>query len=87
MLMIDAAAGSANSYSESLAGMSEKLGQSKDREGLRALPNTALHSAIVVADHEARSTGEHLGHVTVSIGVATLKAHRHVPLCRQAARA
>jgi diguanylate cyclase len=46
------------------------------------LPNTVLRSAIVVADHirravmtkelMKRSTGEHLGRVTVSIGVATL---------------
>src|ERR1700760_4050795 len=35
MAMIDAAAGSANSYTESLHDMSEKLGDSKDREGLR----------------------------------------------------
>jgi diguanylate cyclase len=46
------------------------------------LPNTALHSALTVADHirravmtkelMKRSTGEHLGRVTISIGVATL---------------
>src|SRR6185503_19648468 len=35
MAMIDAAAGSANSYTESLADMSEKLGQSKDLEAVR----------------------------------------------------
>ena len=47
------------------------------------LPNTVLRSAITVADHirravmtkelMKRSTGEHLGRVTISIGVATLK--------------
>jgi diguanylate cyclase len=47
------------------------------------LPNTVLRSAIVVADHirravmtkelMKRSTGEHLGRVTISIGVATLR--------------
>ena len=47
------------------------------------LPNTVLRSAIVVGDHirravmtkelMKRSTGEHLGRVTVSIGVATLR--------------
>jgi len=47
------------------------------------LPNTVLRSAITVADHirravmtkelMKRSTGEHLGRVTVSIGVATLR--------------
>ncbi len=46
------------------------------------LPNTVLRSAITVADHirravmtkelMKRSTGEHLGRVTVSVGVATL---------------
>ena len=70
------------------------------------LPNTVLRSAITVADHirravmtkelMKRSTGEHLGRVTVSIGVATLhktdtdavaaRAHRRLPLCRQAPR-
>ena len=48
-----------------------------------ALPNTTLQSAITVADHirravmtkelMKRSTGEHLGRVTISIGVATLR--------------
>ncbi len=48
------------------------------------LPNTALRSAVTVADHirravmtkelMKRSTGEHLGRVTISIGVATLRA-------------
>ena len=37
MAMVDAAVGSANSYSESLADVTQKLGQSKDREGLRAI--------------------------------------------------
>jgi len=46
------------------------------------LPNTVLRSAITVADHirravmtkelMKRSTGEHLGRVTISVGVATL---------------
>jgi diguanylate cyclase len=48
------------------------------------LPNTALRSAITVADHirravmtkelMKRSTGEHLGRITISIGVASLRA-------------
>ena len=70
------------------------------------LPNTVLRSAITVADHirravmtkelMKRSTGEHLGRVTISIGVATLRkgdtaqiadrARRRLPLCRQAQR-
>jgi diguanylate cyclase len=47
------------------------------------LPNTVLRSAITVADHirravmskelMKRSTGEHLGRVTISVGVATLQ--------------
>ena len=45
MAMIDAAAGSANSYTESLADMSVKLGQSKDREGLRAIVESLVHTA------------------------------------------
>lgn len=48
------------------------------------LPNTVLRSALTVADHirravmtkelMKRSTGEHLGRVTISIGVASLQA-------------
>src|SRR5664280_2680311 len=45
MSMIDSAAGSANSYTESLAGMSEKIGQSKDREGLRSIVESLVHTA------------------------------------------
>ena len=45
MAMIDAAAGSATSYTESLADMSVKLGQSKDREGLRAIVESLVHTA------------------------------------------
>ncbi len=45
MAMIDAAAGSANSYTESLADMTEKLGQSKDREGLRAIVESLVQTA------------------------------------------
>ena len=47
------------------------------------LPNTVLRSAITVADHirravmakelMKRSTGEHLGRVTISVGVAALR--------------
>src|SRR3989304_3077440 len=42
---INAAAGSANSYTESLADMSEKLGNSKDREGLRAIVEGLVQTA------------------------------------------
>ena len=45
MAMIDAAAGSASSYSESLADVTEQLGQSKDREGLRAIVESLVHTA------------------------------------------
>ncbi len=47
------------------------------------LPNTILHSAVTLADHirravmtkelMKRSTGEHLGRVTISLGVAALR--------------
>ena len=43
--MIDSAAGSTNSYTESLVGMSEKIGQSKDREGLRTIVESLVHTA------------------------------------------
>jgi diguanylate cyclase len=45
MAMIDAAAGSASTYTESLVGMSEKLGDSKDREGLRAIVESLVQTA------------------------------------------
>jgi diguanylate cyclase len=45
MSMIDAAAGSATSYTESLVDMSEKLGQSKDRDGLRAIVEGLVQTA------------------------------------------
>jgi diguanylate cyclase len=44
MAMIDAAAGNANSYTESLADMSERLTDSKDREALRAIVESLVHS-------------------------------------------
>jgi len=45
MAMIDAAAGSASNYTHSLADMTEKLGNSKDREGLRAIVESLVHTA------------------------------------------
>jgi len=45
MAMIDDAAGSASSHGKSLAGMSEKLGQPGDREGLRAIVESLVHTA------------------------------------------
>jgi diguanylate cyclase len=45
MSMIDTAAGTASGYTESLAGMSEKIGQSKDREGLRTIVESLVHTA------------------------------------------
>src|SRR5262249_9713933 len=44
MAMIDAAAGSASSYTESLVGATEQLGQSKDREGLRAIVESLVQT-------------------------------------------
>ena len=54
MAMIDAAAGSANHYTESLADMSEKLGASKDREGLRAIVESLVQTAkeMEVSNHK-----------------------------------
>jgi diguanylate cyclase len=53
------------------------------------LPNTTLRSALTVADHVRRavmtkelmkrSTGEHLGRITVSVGVATLRKDESGP--------
>ncbi len=45
MAMVDAAVGSANSYSESLADVSSRLGQSKDRESLRAIVESLVQTA------------------------------------------
>lgn len=45
MAMIEAAAGSATSYTESLAGMSQQLGDAKDREGLRAIVESLVQTA------------------------------------------
>lgn len=45
MSMMDAATGSANNYSESLADVSNKLGNAKDREGLRAIVESLVQTA------------------------------------------
>jgi diguanylate cyclase len=45
MAMIDAALGSASTYTESLADASEKLGDAKDRDGLRTIIETLVQSA------------------------------------------
>ena len=44
MAMIDAAVGSANSYTESLAGATQQLDLSKDREGLRAIVESLVQT-------------------------------------------
>jgi diguanylate cyclase len=44
MAMIDAAAGSANSYSENLHDMSERLGHSKDRDAVRVIVEGLVHA-------------------------------------------
>src|SRR5437016_4552039 len=44
MAMIDAAVGSAVSYTESLAGATEQLDRSKDREGLRAVVESLVQT-------------------------------------------
>ena len=61
-----------------------------------ALPNTALQSAITVADHirravmtkelMKRSSGERLGRVTVSIGVRGVASARHRAILDRARR-
>ena len=45
MAMIDAAAGSASSYSESLADVQTQLGTAKDRDGIRAIVESLVQSA------------------------------------------
>jgi len=45
MAMIEAAAGSATSYTESLAGVTQKLGATKDREGLRSIVESLVQTA------------------------------------------
>ena len=45
MVMIEAAAGSANSYTESLADVSQQLGDTKDREGLRTIVESLVQTA------------------------------------------
>lgn len=45
MAMMDAAVGSASSYTESLTTVSDKLGNSKDREGLRAIVESLVATA------------------------------------------
>jgi diguanylate cyclase len=45
MAMIEAAAGSATSYTESLAGVTQQLGDTKDREGLRAIVESLVKTA------------------------------------------
>jgi len=45
MTMMDAAVGSANSYSENLSTVSDKLGTAKDRDGLRVIVETLVATA------------------------------------------
>ena len=45
MAMVDAAVGSASSYSESLAGVSMQLGNTGDREGLRTIVESLVQTA------------------------------------------
>ena len=48
MAMIDAAVGSASTYTESLAGATEQLDLSKDREGLRAIVESLVQNTKVM---------------------------------------
>jgi diguanylate cyclase len=45
MAMVDAAVGSANSYSESLADASNRLGTARDRDGIRAIVESLVQTA------------------------------------------
>jgi hypothetical protein len=45
MAMMDAAAGSASTYTENLSAVSDRLGNAKDREGLRAIVETLVTTA------------------------------------------
>ncbi len=45
MAMVDSAVGTASSYHESLADMSNKLGSAKDREGIRAIIESLVQTA------------------------------------------
>jgi diguanylate cyclase len=45
MSMMDAATGSANTYTESLADVSNKLGNTKDRDGIRAIVESLVQTA------------------------------------------
>ena len=45
MAMIEAAAGSATSYTESLAGVTQQLGTTKDRDGLRGIVESLVQTA------------------------------------------
>jgi diguanylate cyclase len=44
MSMIDAAVGSATNYTEGLVGVTQQLGSTKDREGLRAIVESLVHT-------------------------------------------
>ena len=54
MAMIDAAAGSASHFSENVASATEKLGQSKDRDGLRMIVESLVHSAKEMEESNAK---------------------------------
>lgn len=50
MAMVDTAVGSASTYSESLAGVSEQLGTTADRDGLRVIVESLVHTAKEMED-------------------------------------
>ena len=54
MSMVDAAVGSASSYSESLAGVTQQLGHASDREGLRAIVESLVQTAKEMGDVNQR---------------------------------
>ncbi len=53
MAMVDTAVGSANSYSEKFADASSKLGNAKDREGIRAIVESLVQTASEMQQNNA----------------------------------
>ena len=81
MAMIEAAAGSATSYTESLADMSEKLGRSKDREGLRVIVESLVHTAKEMeASNQKLEARLHASKQEISELQTNLEAVRHESL-------
>ena len=57
MAMVDAAVGTASSYHESLADMTSKLGNTKDRDGLRAIIESLVQTANEMQQQQQHARG------------------------------